>query len=282
MLNLVKLLAYLPLSWLQAIGRFIGVLIYLYPSKYRKRLRRNARQAGYDDPKFRLRAAAQAGAMITEIPKVWWRTESCLAKTFSPDEHIVKQAIAENKGILYLTPHLGCFEITARHLTQYGPLTVMFRPSRSKLLDPIVDSARDMHNLHAVPANRKGVKEFVRALKRGEAVGMLPDQVPREGDGIWLPVFGRYALTMTLAARLAIQTGVSIILTAGERLPNGKGWRIHYLRLEEPLPNQADELAAKINQALETLIRRFPEQYIWSYNRYKEPDHAPLHPDESN
>lgn len=280
MLYLVRLLAYLPLSWLQAVGGLFGLLIYFYPGKYRKRLRRNARQAGYDSPAFRRKAAAHAGAMILEMPKVWWRTKQCLAKTSSDEEHIVQQAINEGKGVLYLTPHLGCFEITARHLAMYGPLTVMFRPSRSPALDPIVDSARDMHNLHAVPANRKGVREFVRALKRGEAVGMLPDQVPREGDGVWLPVFGRYALTMTLAAKLALQTGVAVILTAGERLPNGRGWKMHYLRLAEPLPDQPVELAAKINEALETLIRRFPEQYIWSYNRYKEPDDAPIHPDE--
>lgn len=280
MLYLVKSLAILPLAWLQALGRLIGILIYIFPSKYRKRLRRNALQAGYDNSQFYRHTAAETGAMILEIPKVWWHTQKCLAITHSDEEHIVKQAIAEGRGVLYLTPHLGCFEITARHLTQYGPLTVMFRPSRSPILDPIVESARDMHNLRAVPANRKGVREFVRALKRGEAVGMLPDQVPREGDGIWLPVFGRYALTMTLAARLALQTGVAIILTAGERLPHGKGWRIHYLRLQEPYPNDPKELAAKINQALEVLIRRFPEQYLWSYNRYKEPDEAPTHPDE--
>ncbi|CAM5186211.1 Lipid A biosynthesis lauroyl acyltransferase OS=Castellaniella defragrans (strain DSM / CCUG 39792 / 65Phen) OX=1437824 GN=BN940_02306 PE=4 SV=1 [Castellaniella denitrificans] len=155
----------------------------------------------------------------------------------------------------------------------------MFRPSRSPVLDPIVESARDMRNLRAVPANRNGVREFVRALKRGEAVGMLPDQVPREGDGVWLPFFGRPALTMTLAARLALQTGVAVILTAGERLPGGRGWRIHYLRLPEPLPADPAALAAAINQAMETLIRRFPEQYLWSYNRYKEPDDAPPRPD---
>ncbi|WP_323012089.1 lysophospholipid acyltransferase family protein [Castellaniella sp.] len=280
LLFLVRSLAFLPLSWLQATGRLIGLAVYLFPGRYRHRLQANARRAGYDSPAFYRRAAAQSGAMIGEIPKVWWRTRQCLAITHSDQEAIVQSALAEGRGVLYLTPHLGCFEITARHLTQHGPLTVMFRPSRSPRLDPIVESARDMHNLRAVPANRQGVRDFVRALKRGEAVGMLPDQVPREGDGLWLPFFGAYALTMTLAARLALQTGVAVILTAGERLPGGKGWRIHYLRLPEPLPDTPEALALAINQAMETLIRRFPEQYLWSYNRYKEPDDAPPHPDE--
>ena len=281
LLFFVRLLAYLPLSCLHCLGRGIGRLIYAFPGRYRQRLQTNARQAGYASPAFARRAAAESGAMILEIPKVWWRTPQCLARTHSDEESIVQSAIAEGRGVLYLTPHLGCFEITARHLTQHGPLTVMFRPSRSPLLDPIVESARDMHNLRAVPASRQGVREFVRALKRGEAVGMLPDQVPREGDGVWLPFFGRHALTMTLAARLALQTGVAVILTAGERLPHGGGWRIHYLRLPEPLPPTAESLAAAINQAMETLIRRFPEQYLWSYNRYKWPDDAPPRPEEA-
>ncbi|MFV0283541.1 MAG: lysophospholipid acyltransferase family protein [Castellaniella sp.] len=281
LLFLVRPLAALPLSWLQAMGRALGLFIYLFPGRYRRRIQSNARQAGYSDAAFARRAAAESGAMILEIPKVWWRTPQCLAMTGGDQESVVHEALAEGRGVLYLTPHLGCFEIVARHLTQHGPLTVMFRPSRSPLLEPIVESSRDMRNLRSVPANRHGVREFVRALKRGEAVGMLPDQVPREGDGVWLPFFGRHALTMTLAARLALQTGVAVILSAGERLPGGRGWRIHCLRLPEPLPTTPDALAATINQAMETLIRRFPEQYLWSYNRYKEPDDAPPHPDQT-
>jgi len=281
LLFFVRMLARLPLSWLQGAGRLLGRLVYCFPGRYRRRLQANARRAGYDTPAFFRRAAAESGAMILEIPKVWWRTRQCLAITRSDEESVVREALAEGRGVLYLTPHLGCFEIAARHLTQHGPLTVMFRPSRSPLLDPIVESARDMPNLRAVPANRHGVREFVRALKRGEAVGMLPDQVPREGDGLWLPFFGEHALTMTLAARLARQAGVAVILTAGERLPRGRGWRIHYLRLPEPLPDTLEALALLINQSMETLIRRFPEQYLWSYNRYKWPDDAPPHPGEA-
>src|SRR3546814_1861655 len=96
---------------------------------------------------------------------------------------------------------------------------------------------------------------------------MLPDQVPGSGEGVWAPFFGKQALTMTLAGRLARQTGVAVILTAGERLPSGKGWRIHYVRLPEPLPTDPQPLATAINSAMEQLIRRFPQQYLWSYNR---------------
>lgn len=279
LLTLFRILARLPLPVLHATGRLIGRLMHVFPGRYRIRLNRNAHQAGYPDAAFARRASAETGAMILETPKVWLHYDACLNKTYSDDDDVVRQASAENRGILYLTPHLGCFEITARYIARNGPITVMYRPPRWAPLEPVMEQARTIPGLKAVPANMQGVRQFVRALRRGEAVGMLPDQVPRGGEGIWTPFFERPAYTMTLAARLALQTGVAVILTAGERLPAGKGWRIHYVRLPEPLADNVNDVVASINQAMEDLIRRFPEQYLWSYSRYKRPDDAPPRPD---
>ena len=235
-LVLIRMLAVLPLPVLHGLGRFLGRCVYALPGRYRERLRANARQAGYTDAAFARRAAAETGAMILETPKVWLQTERCVKRVTSHEEHVARDALAEGRGILYLTPHLGCFEITARYMVKYGPLTVMYRPPRHAGLEPAMEQARNMSGLRAVPANMQGIREFVRALKRGEAVGMLPDQVPGSGDGVWAPFFGRPALTMTLAGKLARQTGVAVIMTAGERLAGGRGWRMHYVRLPEPLP----------------------------------------------
>jgi KDO2-lipid IV(A) lauroyltransferase len=277
-----RCLAYLPLPLLHGLGRLLGGLVYLFPGRYRNRLRGNAALAGYEHAGFARRASAETGAMILETPKVWLNTTWCLQHTFSDDDHVVQEALAEGRGVLYLTPHLGCFEITARYLLQHGPITVMYRPPRQAFLEPVMEQARNMSGLNAVPANMQGVRQFVRALKRGEAVGMLPDQVPSGGEGVWAPFFGKQAYTMTLAGKLAAQTGVAVILTAGERLPGGRGWKIHYARLPEPLPKAPQELAQLLNQAMEQLIRRFPEQYLWSYNRYKIPDDAPERPNDPN
>ncbi|PLC54477.1 lipid A biosynthesis lauroyl acyltransferase [Pollutimonas nitritireducens] len=280
-LALFRFLAWIPLPILHGIGKFAGRALYAWPGRYRNRLRANARQAGYTDPAFARQSAGQTGAMIFETPKVWLRNEECLQKVVSDDNDVVRDALAEGRGILYLTPHLGCFEITARYLIQHGPITVMYRPPRQAFLEPIMEQARNTSGLRAVPATMQGVREFVRALKRGEAVGMLPDQVPGGGEGVWAPFFGKPAYTMTLAGKLAVQTGVAVILTAGERLAAGQGWRIHYVRLPEPLPTEPHALANAINGAMETLIRRFPQQYLWSYNRYKVPKGAPLRPSDT-
>lgn len=273
-----KILAKLPLRWLHAIGRLLGVVVYLLPGRYRKRIQANTAQAGYTKPKFARQAAAETGAMILETPKVWLAPQYCLSKCVSDDQAVVLDALAKNTGILYLTPHLGCFEITARALIKHGPITVMFRPPRQAFLEPVMQASRNMPGLHAVPASVRGIREFLRALRRGEAVGMLPDQVPSTGDAMWAPFFGKAAYTMTLAAKLALQAQVPIVLTAGQRLPKGQGWRIHYLALSPPAEPTIENMVFAINQAMEQLIRRFPEQYLWSYNRYKIPPEAPAIP----
>lgn len=274
-----KLLARLPLPILHGVGRAIGRLIYYMPGRYRKRLQRNAAQAGYTHKSFAAQAGAQTGAMILETPKVWLQTQKCLDKTVSDDDAIVQKIKDQGRGILYLTPHLGCFEITARYIAKTSPITVMFRQPRWKPLEPAMVQSRNTTGLNAVPANMQGVRQFVRALKKGQAVGMLPDQVPSGGDGIWAPFFDKPAYTMTLAAKLALQSKVAIVVTSGQRLKGGKGWRIHYHQIPDPLPETVEELVPLINQTIEEMIRRFPEQYLWSYNRYKIPSDAPAIPE---
>lgn len=278
LLVLVRLFAALPLSVAQTIGRLAGRLAYAWPGKYRQRLRANAAQAGYPDAAFARRAAGEIGAMILELPRVWFRNEACLQQVVSDDDHVVAGAVAEGRGILFLTPHLGNFDLVARHVAQQLPLTVMFRPPRKAVLAPVLETARNGANITAVPATIQGVRDFVRTLRRGGAVGMLPDQAPGVGEGVWAPFFGRPAYTVTLPGKLALQTGVAVILSAGERLPGGRGWRVHHVRIPDPLPDDPQAQATLLNRAMEVLIRRFPHQYLWGYNRYKTPKGAPAAP----
>jgi Kdo2-lipid IVA lauroyltransferase/acyltransferase len=126
-------------------------------------------------------------------------------------------------------------------------------------------AARNNAGLHAAPANLSGLRQVLRALRRGEAVGLLPDQVPTDGMGRWAPFFGRPAYTMTLPQRLADTTGAVVVLTVGERLADGQGWRMHARILQEsPTPEV-------VNREMAAMIRQLPHQYLWAYNRYKQP-----------
>lgn len=281
---LARLIAFLPLSVSQGLGRVLGRLAYALPGKYRQRLRANAAQAGYTDPAFLRRAAAEVGAMILETPRIWFRNEDCMKRVVSDDEHVVFEALAEGRSVLFLTPHLGSFEAAARHrslkhASPEKPGVIMYRIPRKAILASLLGVVRSAPNMRAVPANMQGVREFVRTLKRGGIAGMLPDQVPSSGEGVWAPFFGRMAYTVTLPGKLCAQTNAILIVTASERLPNGQGWRVHSARVPDPLPESPAEQAALINAAMEGLIRRFPEQYLWGYNRYKTPRGAPPAPD---
>lgn len=184
---------------------------------------------------------------------------------------LVEAAWRRGEGILFLTPHLGCFEITAQYYASHAPITVLYRPPKQRWLQPLIESGRGGTNLHLAPADLSGVRLMLRALKRHEAVGMLPDQVPGSGEGVWVPFFGRPAYTMTLAARLTAASRAEVIMAYAERLPGGAGYHLHLCAPEEAIAGGTAERAAAINRALEALIRRCPQQYLWGYNRYKTP-----------
>lgn len=186
-------------------------------------------------------------------------------------EH-VESALADGQGIIFLTPHLGCFEITSLYYAAHHPISVLYRPPRKAWLAPLIHAGRERGLIKLEPTNLKGVRGLLHGLKRGEAIGILPDQVPSAGEGEWASFFGRPAYTMTLVSRLAKSTGATVLMAFGERLADGKGYVIHI----EPLHEVAT--TANLNVAIEKLVRRRPEQYLWSYPRYKVPRGAPKPP----
>jgi KDO2-lipid IV(A) lauroyltransferase len=134
-----------------------------------------------------------------------------------------------------------------------------------------MEGARERPGLHFVPTNLGGVRLMIKALRQGHAVGLLPDQVPPQGMGLWTPFFGRDAYTMTLGARLAQQTGATVLLAWSERLSWGRGYALHFREMTSPLSEHLDTAVAQINQEMERLIRECPQQYLWGYARYKQP-----------
>ena len=283
MLLLLRWLSRRPLRLLHAIGAALGWLVYLLSPSYRGRVLDNAQRAGVT-PEQRRESVGQAGKMVMESLRLWLRPrdQPIADAVHWHGAQLIDDALALGRGLVFLTPHLGSFEITAQAYAQrYGarkPITVMYRPARYRVLRELEEAARARPALATAPAAIAGVRQMMRALKRGEAVGLLPDQVPPEGMGVWADFFGKPAYTMTLAARLAQQAGAPIVLAWCERLPQGRGFELRLSALAEPLPLQGDdaqalqtEQAAVINRAMERLILQCPQQYLWGYNRYKRP-----------
>lgn len=274
-----RLLGSLPLFVLHALGSLLGLIVWLVAPGYRRELSRNLGAALGRPPclKELFSAIVEPGKASLETAWVWTRDQQTLARavrsTSGWDQ--VEAALAAGRGIVFVTPHLGSFEISAQYYSVAGgPITVLFRRPRKAILAPLMDGGRNRGRMRAVPADSSGVRALLKALRSGEAIGILPDQVPQAGEGVWAPFFGRPAYTMTLAAKLAGSGGSAPFIVFARRLPWGRGFHFGAEPLElpdAPLP----ERVAALNAALERQILSCPGQYLWGYRRYKTPAGVP-------
>jgi Kdo2-lipid IVA lauroyltransferase/acyltransferase len=288
MLLLLRWLSRRSLRFLHALGGALGWLSYGLSPSYRRRLQSNAARARI--PAAVQRASVpQAGRMVAELPLLWLRP---VGQPIHPavqwsGAELVEQALAAQRGVVLLTPHLGCFEVIAQaYAERFGarqPLTALYRPARQPWLRELEVTARHRPGLLTAPASLAGVRQMIRALRQGQTVGLLPDQVPPDGMGVWAPFYGEPAYTMTLGTRLIEQTGAAWLLLIGQRLPGAQGWHVRVFAPPEPLPVRAEgmsddahqtQCAAMMNRAMEFLIAQCPEQYLWGYHRYKAPRKA--------
>ena len=267
---LFRLLSWLPLWVLHAAGSLAGRLAFAASASYRQRLTRNLQRAGFIE---QLPAAIrEAGKNIFELPFIWCAAPRRVLQTAQVlNWEIAQAAIDTGRGVIFLTPHLGCFEIIAQVIATRLSLTALYRPPRKSALKPLIEGARQRANLILAPANLRGVRTLLKTLKTGGAIGLLPDQVPQQGEGVWADFFGKPAYTMTLPAKLHQMTDAPLVLSYAERLPAGGGYLIKFAAFELDATTDPQQQASAINHAMEALIACCPAQYFWSYNRYKTP-----------
>ncbi len=280
MTALFRLLARLPLTWLQTLGLGLGWLAWWGSPTYRRRFIENTQAAGLAWAQVRP-AIGAAGVMLAELPWLWMRSTrgQRVPMHWDGSEH-VQQGLQAGRGVIVLSPHLGCWELGAQMLAaqwgpQHGPLWVMYRPARKAWLEDLVAHARQRPYLQAAPASQSGVRQLLRALRQGGLVAILPDQVPPLGQGVWSPFLGRDAYTITLAVRLARQTQARVVMAWCERLPMGQGFTSHvqawdFPGLYDPQTPVEDAVLA-MNAQIESMVRQAPGQYLWGYARYKQP-----------
>jgi len=272
---LFELMSRLPLRALHLLGALLGWTTYLLSGRYAARMRENLNyyDAGRHSPELRklLRASvAETGKSISELPWVWRRP---VAEVLANVRHCYgreyfDEARRSGKGLVVLTPHLGCFEIIGLYVAAEMPMTCMYSTPKRVWMDEVIRGGRQRGQMFLARADIGGVRTLLKALKRGEAIGLLPDQVPAHGEGEWADFFGRPAYTMTLAGRLLESSGANVLLSYVVRRPRDEGYDIHFgpLELKPGTP-----VTRQINFALEKIIRTSPAQYLWSYNRYKAP-----------
>jgi KDO2-lipid IV(A) lauroyltransferase len=268
----LKCLRFFPLPAIHGLGAVVGLINYLFNRDHRAHAKSNLNQSDLSNGKitaekmlFKSTIENSKGAFETFA--IWFKSQLEVLNWVKNVDgwDAVEDAINSGKGLIFLTPHLGCFEITSLYYGAHYPMTVLYRQPRQAWLMPLIAAGRQRGKVTLAPANSQGVKLLLQALKRGEAIGILPDQAPLEGEGEWAPFFGRPAYTMTLASKLAQKTGAQVFMAFGERLSWGRGYNIHIRAIEAGGINTPTLLNAEI----ERTIRQCPTQYLWMYDRYK-------------
>lgn len=267
-------LASLPLTVLQIFGYGLGWLVWIVPGRYKRRAAENLAIAMPEASPSTLRESIiHVGQLFLEMP--YWHVrqdkDELLRQVQCDGWEAFQEALSHGKGLILLGPHAGNFESLGAIYTSRFPATVLFRPPRVQWLQDWIIRTRTRKNLTMAPANQSGVRTLFKALKRGQTIGILPDQVPVIGEGVWAPFFGQQAYTTTLVQRLQSLTGAPIFVMAAQRNGIGKGYVVRYQAIKEPLSDDVEIAAAQLNQAMEDMIRLMPMQYLWGYNRYRQP-----------
>jgi KDO2-lipid IV(A) lauroyltransferase len=275
----LRLLAALPLPVSQALGWCMGSLAALVPNRERANADVNVALCFPDMPpgdrrRFVRRALIESARTLLESPRAWLRDPERLLRQVDPQDGAerIRELLARGKGLIFAAPHLGNWEMGVHFLTRTTPTTVLYRPPRQQVLESVMVAGRGRDLARVVPTDASGIRALYQALGRGEAIAVLPDQQPKEegSAAVFAPFFGQEALTMTLLSRLARKTGAAVLYVFVERLPRGRGFRMHWLPAPDDIADPDPRVAATaLNRGVEHCVALCPTQYQWSYRRFR-------------
>jgi KDO2-lipid IV(A) lauroyltransferase len=277
--GLVIAFSWLSLSFNQRLGRGIGRLLIWLPNSQKRIALQNIRVvfpnlSAHEQKTLLHKNLLELGKTITELGPLWCWTDQQILPLIKEvkGQALLDAAIANQKGVILLGPHIGCWELNAVYLSCRYPATFLYSPPNVPSVGSFMEKARARFGAKLVPTDLRGVRTLIKALKNNEVTGILPDQDPGESGGVYAPFFGRLARTMTLVSKLIQKTDCVALFMAMERLPDAQGYRLHFLPATEDIASPDELLAATaLNKGSEQCIQIAPEQYLWSYKRYRKP-----------
>ena len=270
-----RLLEKLPLDFLRVLGKITGKILILLNGKIYKYTLINLNLTHQHLPKDKLKDIANKAVINSainffEMPLIWSQDKKWLLEKLNKvngNENLTA-AFTKKNGAIVIIPHLGSWEFFGKYTSLNFPMTSMYQPPKLSNLDPLIKKGRESSGASLVPTNKTGIKKILKALKSNELVAILPDQVPKEGSGIYSNFFGIPAYTMNLVHNLLIKTSCEIII--GYAVRDNKGFNIFYENVSENIKNLDKEKSIDtMNIELEKVINKYKEQYEWSYKRFK-------------
>lgn len=275
--SLLKCLALLPLAAAQRLGAALGGLAWRLDTKARRVTDINldiCLPELSDEERRQLcrDSLRHTGMTALEIPLMWeWPVEKCLGLVRAVEgEKLLDEALASDKGLILLAPHLGNWELAGLYFSSRYEMAALYSPPNMPEFEEYMIKVRGRLGSELVRGDRRGLSRLVNILKEGGVAGILPDQSPRGKTNAYAPFFGMDVMTMTLVSKLIQKTGANVLMTWAERLPGGQGFRI-VITSAEPGMGDSDPVLATtaLNRSVEACVRRAPEQYQWEYKRLR-------------
>lgn len=272
--------ALLSLKNCHRIGGFFGWLLTMTNNRHRFISATNVKLCFPDmdtaqQQKLVNKSLIEMGKTLTEISPMWqWDKQKLFSsiKSVKGEEHLIK-ALENKNGVIMASPHLGNWELLGLYLSDKYPTMCMYKKPKIEQLDNIIKSGRERFGVKLVPTDSQGIRAMLKALRNNELVCILPDQEPSEGNGIFAPFFNIQSYSMVLISRLVKKTHATALMIYGKRLAHGEGYEIVIKPLEEINQDSLEDSVTFLNAEVEKCVRDFPEQYQWSYKRFrKQPD----------
>jgi len=276
---LLKFIGALPRPLARAAGISLAWMIYLLHRKLRRVGMRNLQLAFPEKSRWArariLRGVfTSLGRQIAEVCLFPKYTRENVSKTvvYEGFENF-ERALARKKGVLFLTAHLGAWELSAFAHSLYGyPLNVVMRPLDNPYLDRMARNYRTRHGNKAV--DKDFARGLIAAMRRGETVGVLMDTNMIASQGVFVDFFGIQACTASGIARVALKTDAAVVPGFTIWDPALKKYRLRFDReakLIRTADREADVVAntALFTKIIEDYVRRYTDQWLWVHRRWK-------------
>lgn len=280
----ITLFSYIPLICAQYLAFIIGKILTLFPSSVKRITEININKcfpekSAIERKKLINQSVIHTIITATEMPRIFMAKPADLFKSFTNIHgyHHAKTDFDNGNGVLFIGPHFGCWEIAGLKVSQEFPVHTLYTPARSEVVNVLVEKSRSRSGAIMSEANNRGVMAMFKALKKKQCVAILADQVPDIAGGYYIPFFNIPALTMTLVAKMYAKCSPRVYVTYAIRNGVGKGYSMFYVSLEKyfklfegdrSLSSDQIFLYA-MNKCFEDIIISAPEQYEWSYKRFK-------------
>jgi Kdo2-lipid IVA lauroyltransferase/acyltransferase len=275
---ILQFFSLLPLAVNHTLGKYLGLCLYFFNTQARKISKINIQTCLPDlsvDKQQQLvkNSLIEFGKNITEIGPLWlWKTDKLFQYLQVEGQELIQTAINNNKGVILITPHLGCWEMAGLYVGKQWSCSNLYQAPKIKSLEPIIRSARERSGADLVATGNRGLGALLKSLRAGKVTGILPDQTPKDkANGTFAPFFGRPALTINLLSSLARKSQAEVFMCFAQRLSDGKGYVLRFQKTQAEIDNKDNLISATaLNQSVEQLIKQAPEQYLWSYKRFKQ------------